>query len=154
MAEFNTRIKLKRDTSANWTAKDPVLLYGEIILVDTASGSIRKKVGDGKKKYSQLPFDDEEVFAALSDKSEKSNAIDASLTADGWIDNRQVLTVSGLDASQNGVIGLAQNVTDEQLLAASVAEMYICGQSNGSVTIAANGTVPTCDIPVVIILIG
>lgn len=32
--------------------------------------------------------------------------------------------------------------------------MYICGQAAGSVTIAANGTVPTCDIPVVVILLG
>ena len=44
--------------------------------------------------------------------------------------------------------------TDEQLSAASEAEMYICGQAAGSVTIAANGAVPTCDIPVVVILLG
>ena len=46
MAEYNARIRQKRDTSANWTAKDPILLDGEIIIVDTASGSVRKKVGD------------------------------------------------------------------------------------------------------------
>lgn len=51
MAEYNARIRQKRDTSANWTAKDPILLDGEIIIVDTASGSVRKKVGDGTKKY-------------------------------------------------------------------------------------------------------
>ena len=56
MAEYNARIRQKRDTSANWTAKDPILLDGEIIIVDTASGSVRKKVGDGTKKYSQLPL--------------------------------------------------------------------------------------------------
>ena len=36
MAEFNTRIRLKRDTSANWTNSNPVILDGEIIIVDTA----------------------------------------------------------------------------------------------------------------------
>lgn len=56
---FNTRIKNKRDTSANWTSKDPVLLDGELIIVDTASGEVRFKIGDGTKKYSQLPFQDE-----------------------------------------------------------------------------------------------
>lgn len=56
---FNTRIKNKRDTSANWTSKDPVLLNGELIIVDTASGETRFKIGDGTKKYSQLPFQDE-----------------------------------------------------------------------------------------------
>lgn len=56
---FNTRIKNKRDTSANWTSKNPVLLNGELIIVDTASGETRFKIGDGTKKYSQLPFQDE-----------------------------------------------------------------------------------------------
>lgn len=56
---FNTRIKNKRDTSANWTSKDPVLLDGELIIVDTVSGETRFKIGDGTKKYSQLPFQDE-----------------------------------------------------------------------------------------------
>lgn len=56
---FNTRIKNKRDTSANWTSKDPVLLDGELIIVDTASSETRFKIGDGTKKYSQLPFQDE-----------------------------------------------------------------------------------------------
>ena len=63
---YNARFKNKRDTSANWTANDPVLLNGEIIIVDTASGEIRYKVGDGTKKYSQLPFSDETVKALIS----------------------------------------------------------------------------------------
>ena len=63
---FNARVQNKRDTSANWTANDPVLLDGEIIIVDTASGEVRYKVGDGVKKYSQLPFSDEAVKALIS----------------------------------------------------------------------------------------
>ena len=49
---LNARIKNKRDTSANWTANDPVLLNGEIIIVDTAAGDVRYQVGDGSKQYS------------------------------------------------------------------------------------------------------
>lgn len=154
MAEFNARIRQKRDTSANWTTRDPVLLDGEIIIVDTASGSVRKKVGDGKKKYSQLPFDDEELLTALGEKCDASNAVATTLTAAGWSNGQQTLAITGLGATQNGVIGLSQSITDEQLSAASEAEMYICGQASGSVTIAANGTIPTCDIPVVVILLG
>lgn len=154
MAEYNARIRHKRDTSANWTAKDPVLLDGEIIIVDTASGSVRRKVGDGTKKYSQLPFDDEEMLTALAEKCDASNAVAATLTVAGWSSGQQTLSIAGLGATQNGVIGLSQSITDEQLSAASEAEMYICGQAAGSVTIAANGTVPTCDIPVVVILLG
>ena len=59
--EFNTRIKFKRDTSSNWTSENPILLNGEIILVDTDSGELRAKVGDGVKSYTQLPFSDEVI---------------------------------------------------------------------------------------------
>ena len=90
--EFNTRIKHKRDTSANWTSADPVLLNGEIIIVDTAGGSVRTKTGDGVKKYSQLPFDDEEIYSAISEKAVATETIAATLTAAGWVD--MVQTVS------------------------------------------------------------
>jgi CRISPR-associated protein Cpf1 len=97
---------------------------------------------------------DEEMLTALAEKCDASNAVTATLTAAGWASGQQTLTIAGLGATQNGVIGLSQSITDEQLSAASEAEMYICGQAAGSVTIAANGSVPTCDIPVVIILLG
>lgn len=61
MSEKNVkaRIKCKTDTSANWTAKNPVLYAGELIVVITASGEKRFKIGDGTKTYTQLPFQDE-----------------------------------------------------------------------------------------------
>lgn len=65
---FDVRIQGKRDTSANFTAADPVLLPGEIITVVTASGEVRHKTGDGKKKYTQLPFDDEAVRNLVNSK--------------------------------------------------------------------------------------
>lgn len=68
---YNTRIKHKRDTSANWTSSDPVLLDGEIIIVDTDNG-VRTKTGDGKKKYTQLPFDDELINSKIDQKLDKS----------------------------------------------------------------------------------
>lgn len=58
---FNTRVKNKRDTEANWKSKNPVLLDGEIIVVTTTSGDTRFKVGDGKKTYKQLPFQDQKT---------------------------------------------------------------------------------------------
>lgn len=56
---LKTRIKLKRDMSANWEKANPVLLNGETIIVDTANNETRTKTGDGTKTYTQLPFDDE-----------------------------------------------------------------------------------------------
>ena len=55
----NIRTQHTRDTSTNWTKYDHVLLNGEIIIVDTDAGEVRYKVGDGTKKYSELPFSDE-----------------------------------------------------------------------------------------------
>ena len=82
---FNTRIKNKRDTEANWTSKNPVLLNGEIIVVDTASGETRFKVGDGSKKYSQLPFQDAATLGKYVPTTRKINSkalsSDISLTA-------------------------------------------------------------------------
>lgn len=66
----NTRIRFKRDTSANWTNNNPVLLNGEIIAVDTTGGEVRFKVGDGIKTYTQLPFQDEFVRNLIADKAD------------------------------------------------------------------------------------
>lgn len=67
--EILTRIKHKRDTSLNWTINNPVLLNGEIILVDTAEGKggLRAKIGDGIKTYTQLPFSDEVLRDLIND---------------------------------------------------------------------------------------
>lgn len=64
--EFNVRIQLKRDTDANWRVKDPQLLAGEVVFVDTNAGEVRTKVGDGTKKYSALPFMDEVLRNLIS----------------------------------------------------------------------------------------
>lgn len=82
---FNTRVKNKRDTEANWTSKNPVLLNGEIAIVDTTSGETRFKVGDGTKRYSQLPFQDAATLANYVKTTRKINnkalSSDISLTA-------------------------------------------------------------------------
>lgn len=64
--EFLSRIQNKRDTSANWTKNNPVILNGEIILVDTAEGELRAKIGDGTKTYKQLPFSDEALKSLIN----------------------------------------------------------------------------------------
>lgn len=71
--EINGRMKQKRDTAANWEAKNPVILNGEIVLVDTSAGELRAKIGDGVKKYLQLPFSDEVLRNLITDKANKSD---------------------------------------------------------------------------------
>ena len=57
--EFKTRIKLKRDTEENWNeAADKTILNGEVVLVDTADGRLRAKIGGENTTYEQLEFID------------------------------------------------------------------------------------------------
>lgn len=95
---IDARIKHKRDTSANWERHNPVLLNGEIIIVDTASGEVRYKTGDGIKNYTQLPFDDEAIKAQINDKLTKPSGKKGQVlgfTADN--------TVGAIDAAGGGV---------------------------------------------------
>lgn len=54
--EIKSRIKHKRDTDTNWTNVNPILLDGEIVVVDNETGRPKLKVGDGESSYSQLSF--------------------------------------------------------------------------------------------------
>lgn len=63
-ATFNTRISLKYDTYAAWTAANPKLLKGEIavVVVPAETGAVASepailfKVGDGTSLFNALPF--------------------------------------------------------------------------------------------------
>ena len=75
MSSFtNLRIQNKRDTAANWETNNPVLLNGELIIVDTNAGDTRFKIGNGSKTYTQLPFQDEGLYSVLSGKSDKDHS--------------------------------------------------------------------------------
>lgn len=80
---LNARIKNKRDTSANWTTNNPVLLDGEIIVVDTNAGDVRFKVGDGSSSYSQLPFIDEAIISSIPTKTSDLTNDSGFITAAG-----------------------------------------------------------------------
>lgn len=89
---FKTRIQNKRDTASNWETNNPVLLDGELIVVDTNAGDIRFKIGDGTKTYTQLPFQDEVVYNALSGKADANDltVLESRVTTiDGEIDALQ-----------------------------------------------------------------
>lgn len=82
------------------------------------------------------------------------NSISTVLTAAGWVNGRQTVSISGLTAAQDGLVGLSQNVTDAEKAAATAADMYVCAQAGGSFTVAVGGVQPSCDIPITVILIS
>ena len=90
---FNVRVKQKRDTADNWSSKDPILLNGEIIFVDTAEGELRMKIGDGKSVYTQLSYVD----------SPRTKSTIISLLAANWTGDAspytQVVTIDGITST-------------------------------------------------------
>lgn len=102
-----------------------------------------------------------EQITALSDKLDKlpgiegkiSRAVDITLAVSNWTNNRQVIAVDGLTADQNGVVGLSQDVSTAERETVASAELYVCGQADGSFTIAYGGDKPTYDIPITLILL-
>lgn len=82
-----------------------------------------------------------------------SAVIASTLLASGWSSGKQMLNIDGMSSESNGVIGVAQNVTETEMEAAKNAGLYVCAQDTGTLTVAALGEIPTCNIPVVVILI-
>lgn len=65
--QLNSRVRLKKDTAANWTSNNPVLLDGEVAIVVTNANEIRFKIGDGTSSFTALPYQDEFIQNAIND---------------------------------------------------------------------------------------
>ena len=88
------------------------------------------------------------VYKLVKDKADKSVSKAATLTAAGWSDGVQSLAVSGVTATANGSLRIAQSATDEQFAAWGAAQPRVTAQAAGSLTVKAAGAVPAVDIPV------
>lgn len=54
MAQLNTRIVLRNDSTANWlTNAEQVLLRGEVGVEFLEGGAVKVKIGDGTKTWGQ-----------------------------------------------------------------------------------------------------
>lgn len=93
------------------------------------------------------------VYKLVKDKADKSVSKAATLTAAGWSNGVQTLAVSGVTATANGSLRIAQSATDEQFAAWGAAQPRVTAQAAGSLTVKAAGTVPTIDIPVEVIIV-
>lgn len=100
----------------------------------------------------------EMIDDVLAEKAVKSQSLHAVLVSSGWAwtgsKYSQTLEIEGLAPDTNGIIGVGQNLTIEQTDAVYMAELMVGDQTDGVLTIFANGDKPYCDIPVVIILLG
>lgn len=105
MSQINARVRHKRDTSSNWTTRNPVLLDGELIIVDTDSGETRFKIGDGVKTYTQLPFQDEIIRGMIP-----TTASDVDAYSKTEIDNMELITLADIDTICGTTIQMASEV--------------------------------------------
>ena len=69
MNTIKTRIKLRKDTSIEWEAENPILLDGEIIVVDTN----KIKIGNGSSSYNSLPFVGDDCVKTINNITPDSN---------------------------------------------------------------------------------
>ena len=98
----------------------------------------------------------DKIDNVLGSKANLSVTISAILLASGWSETEpytQTIAVEGLTSELNGVVDVAQNITDEQLEAACNAELFISSQTQGSLIIGAKGEKPNIDIPIMVILL-
>lgn len=93
------------------------------------------------------------VYKLVKDKADKSVSKAATLTAAGWSNGVQTLAVSGVTATANGSLRIAQSATDEQFAAWGAAQPRVTAQAAGSLTVKAAGAVPAVDIPVEVVMV-
>lgn len=120
-------------------------------LTDDDSTSFKnwRELLNGLNGSNMVKIDD-----ALGGKADQSQSIDTVLSASAWSENApytQTLSMEGL--TENGVIGVSQDITDVQMEAVYSAKLRIAEQSGNTLTIKAVGDKPNIDIPVTIILL-
>ena len=72
--EIKTRLRLRKDTLANWEQNDPVLLDGELAIVVTNS-DVKIKIGDGVKTFANLDYFETDLSSYYT-KSEIDSKLD------------------------------------------------------------------------------
>ena len=123
---------------------------------DYSMGEITKiKVnGDPESSYQLYPRNEEFAKRAGSEIASSSSVL-VTLIASGWdADTKaQTVSVSGVAATSNGSLRIAQSATDEQFTAWGAAQPRVTAQANNSITVTLSGTVPKIDIPVEVLII-
>ena len=121
---------------------DSGMIYATKVDVEVA---IEQVVGDAVNKV-------------IGGKADKSKNVVVSIGSGNWVGNSAPYTVvvasDLITASNNLMIGLAENATDIQREAARMAEIHCTAQNSGSVTLAADGVKPNVDLPVSIVVLG
>lgn len=83
----------------------------------------------------------------------KSAVLNFVLSADAWVNNTQRITNQKITANGNGFIVFSTGISSDAMAAANEAQITMSAQNEGSITISTNGTTPTVDIPITLIIL-
>lgn len=125
----NKRVKNRRDTAANWTLNNPVLLAGEFG-IELDSTPIKMKIGDGTTHWNDLPYagaSESEIIRIIEETTYTKQQIDTAL--DGKADADDVYTKTEVDNIKSQIEGEIPTVND------STVNIYQGGTLKGSFTL-------------------
>lgn len=83
----------------------------------------------------------------------KSTAVNCTLPAASWSNGAQTVSVTGITATTNGFLRIAQNATNDEFKAWCAAQLRVTAQTAGSITVTSTGTVPSINIPVEVLIV-
>ena len=129
---INVRLKHKKDTAANWNSKNPVLLDGEIVLVDD-NGTLRIKMGDGLTNFKLLPYFDAPMHAHI-DNQNNPHKVTKSQVGLGNVDNTADADKSVNYATSSGHAITADGLTN---VTATASELNVLDGITASTSILA-----------------
>ena len=80
----------------------------------------------------------------------QSYSIAITIPSSGWSNNAITITATGVTTKTEGILVLAQNATAAQAQAAGRAMIRVTAQSSNSITLYADGLIPSTSFPAVI----
>lgn len=104
MPTLNVRVQQKRDTEANFTSQNPVLLLNEVVYVDMTAGGVQIKIGDGTSHFNDLPYI--ELGSDIAEAINEHNTAPDAHASMGWVTTEDAepgeVEDLGLDADSLG----------------------------------------------------
>lgn len=105
--KLNVRVQNKRDTVTNWETNNPILLKGEIAVVQTLNGMIKIKIGDGVTAFNDLGYVSGDVDPSVVLK--EHNTSTSAHSNMGWLntEEKEITQVEDLGINADTLGGIA-----------------------------------------------